>query len=131
MLWRAQGIDCNVRLRKWTYLSLAAACNNAWRTAFYHQPLILWTILSRLDLLTTLAIWAERERRAIINFVVRFRPQAGVAVIAFGTLDKHGVNVPVVPIGLNYFRGHRFRARAVVEFGPPVRISEELHELYK
>lgn len=57
--------------------------------------------------------------------------QAGVAVIAFGTLEKHGVNVPVVPIGLNYFRGHRFRARAVVEFGPPVRISEELHELYK
>ncbi|CAM9628551.1 unnamed protein product [Ectocarpus sp. 6 AP-2014] len=57
--------------------------------------------------------------------------KAGVAVIAFGTLEKHGVNVPVVPIGLNYFRGHRFRARAVVEFGPPVRISEELHELYK
>ncbi|CAM9722364.1 unnamed protein product [Scytosiphon promiscuus] len=57
--------------------------------------------------------------------------KAGVAVIAFGTLDKHGVNVPVVPIGLNYFRGHRFRARAVVEFGPPVRISEELFELYK
>lgn len=52
-------------------------------------------------------------------------------MIAFGTLEKHGVNVPVVPIGLNYFRGHRFRARAVVEFGPPVRISEELHELYK
>lgn len=57
--------------------------------------------------------------------------QAGLAVIAFGTLDKHGVNVPVVPIGLNYFRGHRFRARAVVEYGPPVRISEELYELYK
>ena len=38
-----------------------------------------------------------------------------MAVIAFGTLEKHGVNVPVVPIGLNYFRGHRFRARAVVE----------------
>ncbi|CAM9495549.1 unnamed protein product, partial [Sphacelaria rigidula] len=57
--------------------------------------------------------------------------KAGLAVIAFGTLDKHGVNVPVVPIGLNYFRGHRFRARAVVEFGPPVRISEELYDLYK
>lgn len=57
--------------------------------------------------------------------------QAGLAVIAFGTLEKHGVNVPVVPIGLNYFRGHRFRARAVVEYGPPIRISEELYELYK
>lgn len=57
--------------------------------------------------------------------------QAGVAVIAFGTLEKYGVNVPVVPIGLNYFRAHRFRGRAVVEFGPPVQISEELFELYK
>lgn len=60
-----------------------------------------------------------------------FISQAGLAVIAFGTLDKHGVNVPVIPIGLNYFRGHRFRARAVVEYGPPVRISDELYELYR
>lgn len=57
--------------------------------------------------------------------------KAGLAIIAFGTLEKHGVNVPVVPIGLNYFRGHRFRGRAVVEFGPPIRISEELYEVYK
>lgn len=28
-------------------------------------------------------------------------------------------------------RGHRFRGRVVVEFGPPIRIPEELIELYK
>ena len=43
--------------------------------------------------------------------------QVGVASIAFGVLDKFDVNVPIVPVGLNYFRGHRFRGRVVVEFG--------------
>lgn len=28
-------------------------------------------------------------------------------------------------------RGHRFRGRVVVEFGPPIRIPEELLELYR
>ncbi|CAN0328459.1 unnamed protein product, partial [Discosporangium mesarthrocarpum] len=57
--------------------------------------------------------------------------KVGVAIIAFGALEKHGVNVPVVPLGMSYFRGHRFRGRAVIEFGPPVRISDELMEVYK
>jgi glycerol-3-phosphate O-acyltransferase/dihydroxyacetone phosphate acyltransferase len=43
--------------------------------------------------------------------------KVGVASIAFGVLDKFDVNVPIVPVGLNYFRGHRFRGRVVVEFG--------------
>jgi 1-acyl-sn-glycerol-3-phosphate acyltransferase len=37
--------------------------------------------------------------------------QIGVAIIAFGTLEKHNIAVPIVPIGLSYFRGHRFRLR--------------------
>jgi hypothetical protein len=37
------------------------------------------------------------------------RAQIGVAIIAFGTLEKHNISVPIVPIGLSYFRGHRFR----------------------
>ncbi len=35
--------------------------------------------------------------------------KAGIASIAFGVLEKHGISVPIVPVGLNYFRGHRFR----------------------
>jgi len=57
--------------------------------------------------------------------------KVGVAVIAFGLIEKHNIAVPIVPIGLNYYNGHRFRGRAVVEFGPPIRISPELYELYK
>eukprot|EP00611_Tribonema_gayanum_P009977 TRINITY_DN1988_c0_g1_i1.p2 TRINITY_DN1988_c0_g1~~TRINITY_DN1988_c0_g1_i1.p2 ORF type:complete len:692 (-),score=255.23 TRINITY_DN1988_c0_g1_i1:552-2627(-) len=57
--------------------------------------------------------------------------KVGVAIIAFGVLEKHNIQVPIVPIGLSYFRGHRFRGRAVVEFGPPIRISPELQELYR
>jgi glycerol-3-phosphate O-acyltransferase/dihydroxyacetone phosphate acyltransferase len=43
--------------------------------------------------------------------------KAGVAAIALGALEKYGVSVPIVPVGLNYFRGHRFRGRVVVEYG--------------
>ncbi|KAF1793897.1 Phospholipid/glycerol acyltransferase [Phytophthora cactorum] len=37
--------------------------------------------------------------------------KAGVAIMALGVKDKYHINVPVVPVGLNYFRGHRFRGR--------------------
>ena len=55
----------------------------------------------------------------------------GITTIAFGTLDKYDLNVPIVPVGLTYFRGHRFRGRAVVEFGPPIHIDKNLHAIYK
>ena len=50
--------------------------------------------------------------------------QAGVAAIALGTQEKHDINVPIVPVGLTYFRGHRFRGRLVVEFGQPIYTSK-------
>ncbi len=55
----------------------------------------------------------------------------GVAAIAFGTLEKHDKNVPIVPVGLNYFRGHRFRGRVVVEFGEPISVDKETIGTYK
>jgi glycerol-3-phosphate O-acyltransferase / dihydroxyacetone phosphate acyltransferase len=57
--------------------------------------------------------------------------QAGVAAIALGVQEKYGVSVPIVPVGLNYFRGHRFRGRVVIEFGAPINITKELGEKYK
>lgn len=56
--------------------------------------------------------------------------KAGVAAIALGVSEKYGINVPIVPVGLNYFRGHRFRGRCVVEFGAPINITNEVMELY-
>lgn len=57
--------------------------------------------------------------------------KAGVSSIALGVLEQHGVNVPIIPVGLNYFKGHRFRGRAVIEFGEPIYITDEIIEEYK
>ena len=43
--------------------------------------------------------------------------KVGVALIAYSSLEKDGINVPIVPVGLNYFQAHRWRGRAVVEVG--------------
>ena len=57
--------------------------------------------------------------------------KGGVCAIAFSTLDKYDVNVPIVPIGLNYFRPGRFRGRVVVEYGEPINIDKALVQTYK
>lgn len=57
--------------------------------------------------------------------------KAGVAAIALGVEEKYNVSVPIVPVGLNYFRGHRFRGRVVVEFGAPIVVTREVFEAYQ
>lgn len=57
--------------------------------------------------------------------------KAGVAIMALGVKDKYNVNVPVVPVGLNYFRGHRFRGRVTVEFGTPITCDDYVMKTYK
>lgn len=56
--------------------------------------------------------------------------KVGVALIAYSALEKDGINVPIVPVGLNYFRAHRWRGRAVVEFGRPIRINPSTLKAY-
>ena len=36
----------------------------------------------------------------------------------------------IVPCGMNYFHAHKFRSRAVVEFGTPLEVPKELVDLY-
>jgi glycerol-3-phosphate O-acyltransferase/dihydroxyacetone phosphate acyltransferase len=55
---------------------------------------------------------------------------AGIAIMALGALAQN-TNVTVVPVGMNYFHAHKFRSRAVVEFGDPVPISPELLHNFK
>ncbi|TMW67476.1 hypothetical protein Poli38472_011096 [Pythium oligandrum] len=57
--------------------------------------------------------------------------KAGVAIMAMGVRDKYNINVPVVPVGLNYFRGHRFRGRVTVEFGSPIYSDDQLMKVYE
>ncbi|KHJ33652.1 putative glycerol-3-phosphate o-acyltransferase [Erysiphe necator] len=58
--------------------------------------------------------------------------KAGVAIMALGALAADpDSNLKIIPCGLNYFHAHKFRSRAVVEFGNPIDIPKELVELYR
>lgn len=36
----------------------------------------------------------------------------------------------IVPVGMNYFHAHKFRSRAVIEFGSPIEVPMELVDQY-
>ncbi|KAI8646744.1 hypothetical protein BD408DRAFT_336449 [Parasitella parasitica] len=58
--------------------------------------------------------------------------KAGVTIMALGAMAKFpGLDVKIVPCGLNYFHAHRFRSRAVIEFGNPITIPAHLVEQFK
>jgi len=49
--------------------------------------------------------------------------KAGVALIAYSAMEKYGLSIPIVPVGLNYFKGHKIRGRVTVEYGRPIHID--------
>lgn len=52
--------------------------------------------------------------------------------MALGAMANNpSVKVKIVPVGLSYFHAHRFRSRAVIEFGPALDVPEELVEKFK
>lgn len=56
---------------------------------------------------------------------------AGVAVMALGALAKNpNTDLKIIPCGMNYFHPHKFRSRAVIEFGVPLEVPKELVEKY-
>eukprot|EP00980_Cylindrotheca_fusiformis_P025642 scaffold14307_cov177-Cylindrotheca_fusiformis.AAC.6 len=57
--------------------------------------------------------------------------KVGIALIAYSALEQDDLNVPIVPVGLNYFRSHRWRGRATVEFGEPIWIDPTTLQDYK
>ncbi|KAF9519980.1 hypothetical protein BS47DRAFT_1374859 [Hydnum rufescens UP504] len=57
--------------------------------------------------------------------------KAGVAIMALGAMfNQPNLRVRIVPVGLSYFHAHRFRSRAVVEFGSPMDVPAELVEMF-
>lgn len=48
---------------------------------------------------------------------------AGIAIMALGALAQ-GTALTIVPVGMNYFSAHKFRSRAVIEFGDAVTVSQ-------
>ena len=58
--------------------------------------------------------------------------KAGVSMMALGAMaNEPNLSVKVVPVGLSYFHPHRFRSRAVVEFGAPLDVPAEFVNMYK
>ena len=51
----------------------------------------------------------------------------GVAKFALGA-KAAGINPVIIPVGLTYYYGHRFRSRAHVEFGKPISVDDILLE---
>ncbi|KAG0633632.1 hypothetical protein HOY80DRAFT_929849 [Tuber brumale] len=57
--------------------------------------------------------------------------KAGVAIMALGALSANpDCGLKIVPCGLNYFHAHKFRSRAVIEFGTPIEVPKELVDQY-
>lgn len=56
----------------------------------------------------------------------------GVAIMALGAINKYpGMEVKVVPCGMNYFHPHKFRSRAVLDFGRPIVLGDKWAAEYK
>ena len=56
----------------------------------------------------------------------------GVAIMALGSLAANpDSGLKIVPCGMNYFHAHKFRSRAVVEFGSPIEVPKELVDMYR
>ena len=56
----------------------------------------------------------------------------GVAIMALGSLAASpDSGLKIVPCGMNYFHAHKFRSRAVVEFGLPIEVPKELVDMYR
>ena len=57
---------------------------------------------------------------------------AGVAIMALGSLAADpDSGLKIVPCGMNYFHAHKFRSRAVVEFGTPLDVPKGLVDMYR
>ena len=52
--------------------------------------------------------------------------------MALGAMANNpDVKVKIVPVGLSYFHPHKFRSRAVVEFGNTMDVPEEYVQMFK
>lgn len=58
--------------------------------------------------------------------------KAGVAIMALEALArKPDCGLKIIPIGMNYFHAHKFRSRAVIEFGHGIEVHPDQIEAYK
>lgn len=86
-------------------------------------------VFERLNQNGTIAIFPEGGSHDRTDFLPL---KAGFAIMALGAMAANpDLDVKLVPVGLSYFHAHKFRSRAVVEFGTPVTVDKEMVEAYK
>ena len=56
--------------------------------------------------------------------------KAGVSIMALSATCQSGTPITVIPVGINYFKGHRFRSRVFVDIGVPIKPTREMIEGY-
>lgn len=58
--------------------------------------------------------------------------KAGVSIMALGAMcENGGPPVTIVPVGVNYFNGHRFRSRVFVDIGVPIIPTSAMVKKYE
>ncbi|KAJ5664436.1 acyltransferase [Penicillium longicatenatum] len=58
--------------------------------------------------------------------------KAGAALMSLGALAQDpNCGLSIVPCGMNYFHAHKFRSRAVIEFGRPIHVHPDQVEAFK
>lgn len=51
--------------------------------------------------------------------------------MALGTVaTKPDCNLKIIPVGMNYFHAHKFRSRAVIEFGTAIDVPADLAQKF-
>lgn len=48
-----------------------------------------------------------------------------------GAINKYKVDPQIIACGINYDNGHKFRSTAILEFGFPYKMPEEMVEKYQ
>jgi len=103
---------------------------SAYRYApFVDQHIVYSKVFNRLNNNRCIGIFPEGGSHDRSTFLPL---KAGVTIMALGAMCEYpGLKVTVIPVGLNYFHPNKFRSRAVVEFGKPINIPQELIDQYK
>lgn len=58
--------------------------------------------------------------------------KAGVAIMALEQLARNPKSgLSIIPCGMNYFHAHKFRSRAVIEFGDPIEVHPDQIAAYE
>ncbi|KAL7320181.1 Glycerol-3-phosphate/dihydroxyacetone phosphate acyltransferase, variant 2 [Mucor circinelloides] len=93
------------------------------QTAVYDE---VYNYLNRNECVTIFPEGGSHDRSEMLPL------KAGFAVMALGAAAANpGLDIKIVPVGLNYFHPDRFRSRAVVSFGQPMTIDKADVEKYK